>query len=98
LNRSSAYVDFVPDLRFGRYGIMQLNADGHWVYTAYNVTPETLQQLAPGEEVREHFSVGLEDGGRSTLTIVLQTPAGDAGAATGNEAASRQVRSVVETG
>ncbi|WP_353325968.1 VCBS domain-containing protein, partial [Chitiniphilus shinanonensis] len=80
---------FVPSTQAGTYGSLTVDAAGHWVYTLNNADP-VVQALVTGETKVETFTVTLDDGATTTVTInvlglddgaiiVPHTPGADAG-------------------
>jgi VCBS repeat-containing protein len=56
---------FVPGTQAGGYGQLALGADGRWSYTL----GAAAQPLAAGEQVQDAFTVRLNDGSSTTVTI-----------------------------
>ncbi|TJZ73472.1 VCBS domain-containing protein, partial [Chitiniphilus eburneus] len=80
---------FVPTTQNGTYGSLSIDANGHWTYTLNNADP-VVQALITGQTETETFTVTLDDGGTTTVTInvlglddgaiiVPHTPGADAG-------------------
>nr|ALV86596.1 secretion target domain protein [uncultured bacterium 27] len=63
----NAALAFVPAAQAGAYGSLTLNAAGAWTYTL----GAAAQALAGGQVVTEAFTVNLNDGSTTTVTITV---------------------------
>ena len=76
----NAALAFVPGASNGAWGVLTLDAAGHW---SYALAPAS-EALAQGQVVVEHFTVGLNDGSTTSVTITV-TGTADAPVVTGEQ-------------
>ncbi|WP_255992373.1 VCBS domain-containing protein, partial [Chitinolyticbacter albus] len=62
---------FIADSQSGSYGTLQLGTNGQWTYTLDNASP-AVQALVSGETRTESFTVQLNDGSSTTVTVQVQ--------------------------
>ena len=79
----NAALAFVPGASNGAWGVLTLDAAGHW---SYALAPAS-EALTQGQVVVEHFSVGLNDGSTTSVTITV-TGTADAPVVTGEQGGS----------
>ncbi|UXY14237.1 Ig-like domain-containing protein [Chitiniphilus purpureus] len=85
-------IGFVAETLAGRYGTLQIAADGNWQYTLSN-GDAAVQELVSGQRETERFTVQLADGSTTEIVVQVQglddgavitpaTPGGDRGSVT----------------
>ena len=61
---------FTPEILTGKYGQIDIDAHGHWVYTADN-NNATIQSLKGGEQLKEVLYVHTIDGTSQAISITV---------------------------
>ncbi|MGI9897772.1 VCBS domain-containing protein, partial [Vibrio natriegens] len=61
---------FAPEILTGKYGQIDIDAHGHWVYTADN-NNATIQSLKGGEQLKEVLYVHTIDGTSQAISITV---------------------------
>ncbi|MFZ6042245.1 VCBS domain-containing protein [Vibrio natriegens] len=61
---------FTPEILTGKYGQIDIDAHGHWVYTADN-NNATIQSLKSGEQLKEVLYVHTIDGTSQAISITV---------------------------